>query len=230
MKDIKTYNVYCDESCHLENDGISAMAWGGVYCEKRHVRELSTKVREIKTKYGVGPQFEAKWKKISPGKEDFYLSLIDLFLEEKQLRFRGLMAPDKQRIEKSTVENWYFDMYSIMLRPIFDAPHCYRIYLDVQDTRGGERMKNLREALTKDMQESDKERIGQIQQVPSHESELMQITDLLIGALTYANRGLTANKAKFKIVTRLRDRLGLNLMTNTSALSLGKFSMIVWKP
>jgi len=26
------YNVYCDESCHLENDDMSVMVLGGVTC------------------------------------------------------------------------------------------------------------------------------------------------------------------------------------------------------
>ena len=27
-----TYNVYCDESCHLENDGQKAMVLGAIWC------------------------------------------------------------------------------------------------------------------------------------------------------------------------------------------------------
>ena len=28
------YNIYCDESCHLENDGEKYMVLGGIICEK----------------------------------------------------------------------------------------------------------------------------------------------------------------------------------------------------
>jgi len=28
----QTYNVYCDESCHLQNDGLSVMVLGAVWC------------------------------------------------------------------------------------------------------------------------------------------------------------------------------------------------------
>jgi len=34
-------------------------------------------------------------------------------------------------------------MYFTMLRPIFTAPHRYRIYLDVKDTRGGPKTRKL---------------------------------------------------------------------------------------
>jgi hypothetical protein len=32
MADVRTLNVYCDESCHIEHDHIPVMAWGALYC------------------------------------------------------------------------------------------------------------------------------------------------------------------------------------------------------
>jgi hypothetical protein len=69
-----------------------------------------------------------------------------------------------------------------------------------------------------------------VQQVRSHESELIQITDLLIGAITYANRGLAGNAAKIALVERLRARLGHEALTRTSAFSATKFNILVWSP
>jgi len=31
-----TYNIYCDESCHLEHDGIPTMVIGAVWCPGGH--------------------------------------------------------------------------------------------------------------------------------------------------------------------------------------------------
>jgi hypothetical protein len=36
----RTFNVYCDESCHLEHDGIPVMAWGAVTCPEGEARGL----------------------------------------------------------------------------------------------------------------------------------------------------------------------------------------------
>ena len=57
----RIFNVYCDESCHLENDGQSAMVLGAVWCplDKRH--EIVCRLREIKQKHGLAPDFEVKW-------------------------------------------------------------------------------------------------------------------------------------------------------------------------
>ena len=55
------YNVYCDESCHLENDGHKAMVLGAVWCPKDKRLEIAKRIREIKEKHGVGRHFEIKW-------------------------------------------------------------------------------------------------------------------------------------------------------------------------
>lgn len=233
MTNIRTYNVYCDESCHLEHDHIPVMAWGGIYCEKQIVRELSDRIRVLKAKHGLKPGFEAKWTKVSPAKADFYLSLIDLFLDEERLRFRGLVVPNKGLLNHAAFDqshdNWYYKMYFTMLRPIFSAPHRYRIYLDVKDTQGGPKTIKLHEVLANSLFDFDRECIERVQQVRSHESELLQIADLLIGALTYANRGLANSPAKSAIVARLRERLGANTLTRTSPFSAAKFNILVWQ-
>ncbi|PKN75613.1 MAG: hypothetical protein CVU49_02645 [Candidatus Cloacimonetes bacterium HGW-Cloacimonetes-2] len=41
----KVYNVYCDESCHLENDGQKSMVIGAVWVDREHVRSISTDIK-----------------------------------------------------------------------------------------------------------------------------------------------------------------------------------------
>jgi hypothetical protein len=40
------YNVYCDESCHLENDGQKAMVLGSVWCPKVKREEIAERFNE----------------------------------------------------------------------------------------------------------------------------------------------------------------------------------------
>lgn len=233
MTDPRIFNVYCDESCHLENDGVSAMAWGAVYCQENETRTIADAIRALKSQHGLSLTFEAKWTKISPAKVDFYLALVDLFLGDDRLRFRGLVVPDKAQLDHArfdqTHDDWYYKMYFMMLRPIFCAPHRYRIYIDVKDTRGGPKTRKLHEVLANDLYDFNRECVERVQQVRSHESELLQLTDILIGALTYANRGLATSPAKAAIMARLRSRLGQNVLTRTSSFSAIKFNMLLWR-
>ncbi|PYD81501.1 hypothetical protein CFR80_11250 [Komagataeibacter oboediens] len=233
MTHIPLYNVYCDESCHLEHDGVPVMAWGAITCPKSAVRNVAEKIRTLKMSHGLSTKFEAKWTKISPAKLSFYLGLIDLFLSEDCLNFRGLVVPDKQVLDHSRFDqshnDWYYKMYFVMLRHIFCAQHRYCIYLDIKDTCGGPKTRKLHEVLANTLHDFNQQTIQRVQQIRSHESELLQITDILIGALTYANRGLKTSQAKSAIVTKIQTRLGTNALNCTSSFSATKFNILVWR-
>jgi hypothetical protein len=57
----------------------------------------------------------------------------------------------------------------------------------------------------------------------------MQVADLLIGAVGYANRGLSTNAAKVALVGRLRTRSGYSLR-QTTLLREEKLNIFVWQP
>ena len=75
------YNIYCDESCHLEHDGESAMTIGGVWCPFNKKNEIFHRIREIKEEHGLNKNFEIKWNKVSPGQLDFYMDIVNYFFE-----------------------------------------------------------------------------------------------------------------------------------------------------
>ena len=135
MSNAKTFNVHCDESCHIENDDIPVMAWGGTICENRFTGSLSQQIRRLKTKHGLKSDFEVKWVKVSPAKADFYLDLMDLFITDSRLSFRGIILPDKRQLDHAAFDQshdeWNYKMYFLMLRHIFTKANRYRIYLDI---------------------------------------------------------------------------------------------------
>ena len=233
MSNAKTFNVYCDESCHMENDNIPVMAWGGITCENCFTRGLSQQIRRLKTKHGLKSDFEAKWTKVSPAKADFYLELIDLFIADSRLSFRGIIVPDKRQLDHAAFDQshdeWYYKMYFLMLRNIFTGQNRYRIYLDIKDTNGGPKIRRLHEVLANNLRDFQWEHVERVEQLRSHESELLQVADLLIGALAYANRGLDSSSAKVAIIDRLRDRFGKQILSTTSFVAAPKFNILVWQ-
>jgi hypothetical protein len=57
----------------------------------------------------------------------------------------------------------------------------------------------------------------------------MQLTDLLIGAVGYANRGLAQSKAKASFVARFRERSHHDLTRSTLPLE-HKTNIFLWEP
>ena len=80
---------------------------------------------------------------MSAAKLDLYLDLIDYFFDDDDLNFRVLVA-DKSILDHGAFnqshDEWYYKMYFDMLKVIFDPECRYRIYLDIKDTQGGEKV------------------------------------------------------------------------------------------
>ena len=226
------YNVYCDESCHLENDGLPVMVLGAVWCPIERVHGISVRLREIKSNHGLAADFEMKWTKVSPAKRQFYLDVVDYFFEDADLHFRALIVPDKSQLRHAEFgqshDEWYYKMYFDMLKVILNPHASYRIYLDIKDTRGARKVGKLHEVLSNNLYDFSRQIIERIQTVRSHEVELLQIADLLIGAVSYANRGLMTNAAKVALVEQMRHRSGYSL-TKTTLYLEEKVNLFRWR-
>lgn len=225
------YNIYCDESCHLENDGINVMVLGAIRCPKDQRMRISKEIKAIKTRHNLPTDFEVKWTKVSKTKLPFYLELINYFFNTPELSFRALIIPDKSKLNHSkfnnTHDNFYYKMYFHLINVMLENSNQYNVYLDIKDTQGSKKVEKLQEVLANANYDFDREMVAKIQQVHSHEVEQLQLADLIIGALGYVNRELDTSPSKLEIVNRIQKLSGLSLRKNT-LLSAKKFNLFVW--
>jgi hypothetical protein len=119
----------------------------------------------------------------------------------------------------------YFDMLKVILSP-YDH---YRIYLDIKDTRGGIKVHKLQDVLCNNMYDFSKEIIEHIQIIRSHEVEIMQMADLMIGAVSAFNRGQPHSIAKQNLINLIRRRSGYSLIRTTLLREL-KTNIFIWHP
>lgn len=227
----QVFNVYCDESCHLEKDGQEAMVLGAVWCPLERAREIAVRIREIKAKHGLPPGFEMKWVKVSPAKVQFYLDVMDYFFDDDDLHFRVLIVPEKSKLKhadfQQTHDEWYYKMYFDMLKVILHPDARYRIYLDYKDTQGAAKVAKLHDVLCNNMYDFSRQIIERVQLIRSHEVEILQLADLLIGAISYVNRNLSTSAAKRRLVDRMRQRSGY-MLTRTTLLRENKVNIFRW--
>jgi hypothetical protein len=117
------FNIYCDESCHLETDHQQVMVLGAVWCPLEKAREIAVRLREIKAHHQMKPGFEIKWTKVSPAKARFYPEVMDYFFDDDDLHFRALIVPDKTKLRHEAFgqshDEWYYKMYFDMLAEKF---------------------------------------------------------------------------------------------------------------
>ncbi|PTT68724.1 DUF3800 domain-containing protein, partial [Chryseobacterium sp. HMWF001] len=92
----KTFNLYCDESCHLENDHKRYMFLGSISTAYNQIKFHNENIKEIKARhYFYG---EIKWSNVSKSQFHFYMDLVDYFFNT-DLRFRCV------GVEKSQINN-----------------------------------------------------------------------------------------------------------------------------
>jgi hypothetical protein len=225
------YNIYCDESGHLENDLEKVMVLGAVWCSQEKSREISVRIREIKNRHGLKADFEIKWTKVSPAKKQFYLDVMDYFFDNDDLHFRALIIPDKSKLRHAehsqTHDDWYYKMYFDMLKVILSPSAKYRIYLDIKDTRSAAKITKLHEVLCNSLYDFSRAIVERVQTVRSHEVELLQVADLLIGATAYVNKERSGNAGKEALIARMKERSGYAL-TITTLLREDKVNLFRW--
>ncbi len=234
VKEMSTiYNIYCDESCHLENDQQPIMVLGAIWCPLERVQEISKRMREIKTEHNLSKKFEIKWTKVSPAKLNFYTDILDYFLDDDDLHFRALVIPNKQALQhdlyKQTHDIFYYKMFFNLLKVILEPEDCYRIYFDIKDTNSAKRLAKLHEVLCNNLYDFETQIIERLQTVRSNEVELVQLADFLTGIISYANRDLDTSKAKTSLVKRLQQRSGYTLH-KTTLLRENKVNIFIWLP
>jgi len=225
-------NIYCDESCHLEHDGLPLMVLGAVWCPTDKSAEMAKRLRELKAKHRMPDRYELKWTTVSKGRADYFQDVMDYFFDDDDLHFRALIASkDGLRHDDhgQTHDEWYYKMLFEMLKVLLDPEKRYRVYFDYKDTYGSRRIKKLHEVLSNSLYDFSREIVERVQLVRSHEVELMQLSDFLIGAVGYVNRGLSQNPTKSALVERMKERSKL-LLTRTTLLRAEKVNLLKWTP
>ena len=239
-----TINIYCDESCHLQNDKEPVMVIGAVYCPIEKKEEIFERLYSFKLKHNLIPKnkkndnenrtyYELKWNKVSKSKIEYYKDVINYFFDDDDLQFRVLVVSNKSAIDyekfNHTHDTFYYKMYFGMLKAILNPENSHHIYIDIKDTRSKEKVHKLEQVLRNDKYDYSKEIIKKVQQVRSHEVEILQLADLLVGATAYVNRGLLDSKAKNELINLIKHRSKYSL-TKSTLLKERKFNVFIWEP
>lgn len=229
------YNVYCDETCHLEHDGINVMVLGAVWCPQSKLKEINQRIRQIKERNVVSQTVELKWTKISPAKIDLYRDLVNYYFDDDDLHFRAVIIPDKSKLNHEqfhqTHDDWYYKMYFDMLKVIFNPTDNYEVYIDIKDTNSYRKAQKLKDVCCHSLYDFSQRVIKRLQLIRSEEVQIMQLVDILIGAVGYENRKFPAefekSAAKQNIIELIKKRSGYT-MRKTTLLREEKLNLLAW--
>ncbi len=115
-------------------------------------------------------------------------------------------------------------MYFTLLKNILSPNDTYNIYIDIKDTNSSKKSQKLRDVLANSLYDFNKKIVKKIQPIRSHETQIMQVTDLLIGACCNHQR----RKNELSTISGLSDEKLeiINKIKNKSKYSLDKTTLI----
>lgn len=163
----------------------------------------------------------------------FLQGAFGLVLRYRRHSFRTLILPDKGKLYASLPEesrdHLYYRLYYQLLRGAIEPENRYRVFMDLKDTRGRQKRKELEQILHRDANDIDGRVIENLQHVHSHHVRLLQVCDLLLGAVGFARREehKQESKAKRSIVEQIEDKLGQSLEMDTPP-DTEKMSILTW--
>lgn len=225
------YNVYCDESCHLKSNDSKYMLIGAIYCPKFKVKKINEYIEHLKKNYNLSDKIELKWNKVDKKTEKLYLDIITYFFNNDDLKFRVIVI-DKTKLNhekyNQTENDFYHKAYYEMLKYIIIPGNSYNIYPDIKDTNSYYYHQIMLEYLRLKMADTNKKTIKKVQPIRSYEAPILQINDILIGALSYHYRGLSKNSIKLNIVNEI-NKLYQNDFDVSSYYSNTKFNIFIWR-
>lgn len=230
----ETFNIYCDESCHLQSEkDAQFMVLGALRCPDSLHKEVLDRIRTLKKEHGKLFS-ELKWTRVSHKMLPLYKDIVNFFFDKDDLFFRAIIV-DKAKLNhgafQQTHDNFYYKIYFRLLERMMDPANQYRIYLDLKDTQGHAKISQLKDFLCNSVYDFSRKMVAHIQEVRSHEVALLQVVDILIGALQYANRFPLEGKslAKNELVQYIKNRSGLSLQRSTFS-GANKFNVLIWEP
>lgn len=225
------YNIYCDESCHLKSNDSNFMLIGAVYCPKYKVRKVNEYIEHLKENYNLSNKIELKWNKIDKKTEKLYLDIINYFFNNDDLKFRVIVI-DKTTLNhkkyNQTENDFYHKVYYDMLKYIITPGNSYNIYPDIKDTNSYYYLQIMLEYLRYKMSDTNKKTIKKVQPIRSYEAPILQMNDILIGALSYYYRKLDSNNVKLNIVNEIQ-KLYQNSFDVSSYYNNTKFNIFMWR-
>ncbi len=217
----KTFNIYCDESCHIENDHQNYMLLGCVSSAYNQVKRHTERIKNIKTKHNF--YGEIKWSNVSSSQYPFYKELLEYFFDT-DLRFRAVLV-DKAKVKNDAFnqdyDTFYYKMYYYLLNHNKNSMYSYNVYLDIKDTLSAYKVSKLKEILNTQFGV-----FKNVQNIRSHESIILQIADLITGALAYnLNNADKKVKAKTDLISLIRKHApnGLNQNSDYNENKLNLF-------
>jgi hypothetical protein len=196
------------------------MVIGSVSSAYNQVKRHTERIKQIRQKHEFFT--EIKWSNVSTFKKQFYIDLIDYFFDT-DLMYRAIIV-DKNSVstegDGNDFDTFYYKMFFQMLKYNKRTEYTYNVFLDIKDTLSAHKVNKLKDILNK-----TPGTYRNVQNIRSHESQLLQISDLITGAIAYnLNHDGKKTPAKEQVIEKIQKHSKQNL-SGSSEFGVDKLNL-----
>lgn len=219
--------VYSDESMHIRNDGYDFMVLSSIYMRESTKNKLNKEINTyLKNSKLSG---ELKWTKISNGNLIHYknvLNIISTYNKNNQLNVRNLLALNKTKFTKDSDEYYnimFFYLFKYIITVLENEKH-FHLFIDYKDNQSGKTADKLALYLNNTFYNKIN-----IKCTPenSKDHRMIQVADIIAGAMSYKKRDLKTSKAKIAIIDHIEKIFDVTL-NQSSPFSNSSFNTFIW--
>lgn len=225
------FEVYCDESrqdafCGERRTPDAFVLLGSLWIEASKRPQYKAALHQLRDRHSLHGEF--KWNKVSPSRLDFYTDLIEFFFRE-DIRFRCFVAKaeelDSVHFHEADEELMFYKFYYQLLHHWVLDRNRYRVFVDTKTNRVRNRLRILRDVLRNANLTSE---IVDVQALPSRELDLLQLADLLLGAVGYTFHRCKGSAAKSAVVEAIETFIGRPI--GPTSRDVSKFNVFRFRP
>ena len=217
--------VYCDESRHTAGPDCRYWTIGSLWLPRSRQHEWTTKIRALLGSHHL--KGEVKWSKTSRLSLPGYQALIAAFVADPDLKFRVIVvdhkAFDPQRFHGGDRELGFYKLYYELLVKWVQPQVRYTFLLDHQTVSEADRFAMLRKVMDRKVRGTAW--VDDLTVIDSSETPLVQLADLLTGAVSAAWCGPKAGSPKAEMVAAVEKYIGHPLTQTSPGPNMEKFNI-----
>lgn len=251
--------IYTDESCTKADQG-DYMVIGGITCSKEISKNIRKKIKNLKTKHNLNNKFEFHFSEIKPNQIKIYQELIDIFHEfysqnrnykcgvENQKTYREIsfdsiliehLKINHNRFSQGDAElgffRFYYHLLKFTVKKHYKQEKKFHITIDAIRTKDPKMVPNLEKRLKESVNNLNPNPIGRLQRQDSKEELLLQITDVILGCISFrwnqkakiaqSPQSSSRIQAKIQVYQYLEKKVNIDLIRETTPYR----SFNIWK-